>query len=112
MFFFGISIFSLSLATGVALLLRLTVQPLIAVLVWCFVASPSLLLASVVFHALSEGRLLKKGCFEVSILPLSYKQEVSAHGLDISPQKRYTVKRRTTDAPLFARASIGPQKNL
>ena len=79
-FFFGISIFSLSLATGVALLLRLTVQPLIAVLVWCFVASPSLLLASVVFYALSEGRLLKKGCFEVSILPLSYKQEVSAHG--------------------------------
>ena len=84
--FLGTAPFSLLLATGLALrilslelLSSLTVQTLIAIFVWCFVASPFLLLASVVFHALSERRLLKKGRFEVSVLPLSYKQEQSVH---------------------------------
>ena len=80
--FLGTAPFSLLLATGLALrilslelLSSLTVQTLIAIFVWCFVASPFLLASPMVIHPLSERRLLKKGRFEVSVLPLSYKQE-------------------------------------
>lgn len=84
--FLGVSIVFLPLATLFArwfhseeLLLYPAVQTLFAVFIWCVFASPALVVLFPFLRRLSEQRLLKNGCFEVVVRPLSYKQELLVH---------------------------------